>query len=130
MNGSLYFNEMHVADLDRDDRPPVPGGDADLISKLVDAVGGTAPVAASNYEGALHVGQGVVDHFHMKAVPSAHNIAWVERTIGYQSIDQLALAEGAHNDTVLAQPVGAAHDLWLFARVSLDIRAEGARRVR
>src|SRR5690625_7204659 len=65
----------------------------------------------------------------MKAVPSAHNIAWVERTIGYQSIDQLALAEGAHNDTVLAQTVGAAHDLWLFARDSLDIRAQGARRV-
>src|SRR5690625_6701737 len=65
----------------------------------------------------------------MKAVPSTQNIAWVKRTLGHQSIDQLALAEGAHNDTVLAQTFSAAHDLWLFARNSLNIRAQGACRV-
>jgi hypothetical protein len=117
-----------VAVLHGDVGPPVPGRDPDAFRGVVDAVGGAAPVASGDHQGAFHSADRAVHHLGHRRLPAALHPGDVQPPFPDEPVDDRARADGAHQDEqrgllgqVVPQP-------GLYAADPLDVRPQIAGR--
>ena len=89
--------------------PPIPGRNADLFGEIVDAVDGAALVAARDHQRAGDTGQRPVHHLDQERFPFAGYARGIDLALANQAIDQRALADGAGDHGVRAEPFVIVH---------------------
>ena len=101
-------------------RPPVPGRDADCPRQLEHAECRATPVAARDYQRAVH-------RRDQEALPFALDPARVEPPVGHKPVDERTPAQGADEDGGPVRPCALNQDGRLPARHALHIIPKEAR---
>src|SRR5882724_1295595 len=104
--------------------PPIPGGNADLLGDVVDAVDGPALIAASDDQSARDARNGFGDYLNQERFPFSRDGCGVDFSCANQSVNKGAFANRANNDRAWSDAISVARHRWMAAGHSRDVVLE------